>query len=130
MYTMGALMLVLFFLRFVAFHLYESPKYLMGRGRDAEAVEVVHKVAAYNGKTSTLTLQMLQDAESVVTDEEKGEKAVMDTSVKAAISRKLRGFSGDHCPRKVSALLRPNEVVRRSEAPGSSGRSQERRASS
>lgn len=96
MYTMGALMLVLFFLRFAAFHLYESPKYLMGRGRDAEAVEVVHKVAAYNGKTSSLTLQMLQDAESVVTDEEKGEKAVMDTSVKAAISRKLRSFSGDH----------------------------------
>ena len=96
MYTMGALMLVLFFLRFVAFHLYESPKYLMGRGRDAEAVEVVHKVAAYNSKASTLTLQMLQDAERIVVDEKKGDKAVMDTSAKAAIARKLQGFSGDH----------------------------------
>lgn len=89
-------MLVLFFLRFFAFHLYESPKYLMGRGRDAEAVEVVHKVAAYNGKASGLTLQMLQDVERVVADEEKGEKVIMDTSAKAAIARKLRGFNGDH----------------------------------
>jgi hypothetical protein len=45
-------------LRFFFFHLYESPKYVMGRGRDAEAVEVVHKVAAYNGITSSLTLDM------------------------------------------------------------------------
>lgn len=96
MYTMGALMLVLFFLRFAAFHLYESPKYLIGRGRDAEAVEVVHKVAAYNGKTSSLTLQMLHDVERAVADEEKGEKTAMDTSARAAIARKLRGFSGDH----------------------------------
>ena len=40
--------------------LFESPKYLMGRGKDSEAVEVVHQVARRNGKTSTLTLHALQ----------------------------------------------------------------------
>jgi hypothetical protein len=56
---MGGLMLLLWVIRLFAFKLYESPKYLMGRGRDAEAVEVVHKVAEYNGKTSTLTVELL-----------------------------------------------------------------------
>jgi hypothetical protein len=39
---------------FHLYELYESPKFLMGRGRDADAVEVVHKVAAYNDITSNL----------------------------------------------------------------------------
>jgi hypothetical protein len=46
LYTMGGFMLVLSVIRIFIFHLYESPKFLMGRGRDAEAVQVVHKVAA------------------------------------------------------------------------------------
>ena len=58
-------MLFCFVLRFFVFHLYESPKYLMGRGRDAEAVEVIHKIAAYNGRTSSLTLEMLEDSGAV-----------------------------------------------------------------
>lgn len=93
MYTMGGLMLLLFVLRFFVFHLYESPKYLMGRGRDAEAVEVLHKVAAYNRRTSTLTLGMLQDAEhgAAPTGESK-----VNTSARAAVARKLKVFDGDH----------------------------------
>ncbi|KAH9924317.1 MFS general substrate transporter [Epithele typhae] len=86
MFTMGGLMLLLFCLRFFVFHLYESPKYLMGRGRDAEAVQIVHKVAAYNGVHSSLTLEMLQEAR----------EALMDTSARGAVARKLRAFSGEH----------------------------------
>ena len=41
-----------FFLRFVVFTIYESPKFLMGKGRDEDAVMVVHEVARRNGKTS------------------------------------------------------------------------------
>jgi hypothetical protein len=33
----------------------------MGRGKDGEAVEVVHQVAKRNGKESTLTLDSLQN---------------------------------------------------------------------
>lgn len=53
-------MFLLWILRFFVFTLYESPKYLMGRGRDAEAVEVLHKVARYNGMESSLKIEHLQ----------------------------------------------------------------------
>jgi hypothetical protein len=97
MYTMGGLMLLLFVLRFFVFHLYESPKYLMGRGRDADAVAVVHKVAAYNGRTSSLTVEMLAEAErAALAAGEKGAPREMDTSARGAVVRKLRAFNGDH----------------------------------
>jgi hypothetical protein len=41
-----------FFLRFVVFTIFESPKFLMGKGRDEDAVKIVHEVARRNGKTS------------------------------------------------------------------------------
>ena len=56
-------MLILFILRFFVFHLYESPKYLIAHGRDAEAVAVVHAIAQYNGRTSSLTLAMLEEVD-------------------------------------------------------------------
>ena len=103
MYTMGGIMLVLSLLRVFVFDTYESPKYLMGRGRDAEAVEIVHKVARYNGRVSSLTLEMLQDAERTErganTKEELGDEAgkpKTDTSMRAAVLRNLKTYSGGH----------------------------------
>ncbi|KAH9008842.1 MFS general substrate transporter [Lactarius deliciosus] len=101
LYAMGGLMLVLFVLRFFVFHLYESPKYLMGRGRDAEAVEVVHKVARYNGKSSSLTLDMLRDAEGRYSPPSgKGDPEIklpiIDTSALSAARRTLKSFGWDH----------------------------------
>jgi hypothetical protein len=95
---MGGLMLFLFFIRFFLFRMYESPKYLMGRGRDAEAVEVIHKVAAYNGVKSSLTLDMLRAAEGKIgrTDVEGGRQAVMDPSALGVIRRKLETFGWAH----------------------------------
>ena len=98
---MGGFMLVLFVIRFFIFHLYESPKFLMGRGRDAEAVEVVHKVAAYNGTTSNITLDMLRRVErncpaSLNDDSEKSPISTMDTSRLGALHRILREFGWDH----------------------------------
>jgi hypothetical protein len=101
LYTMGGLMLVLFVIRFFVFHLYESPKFLMGRGLDAEAVEVVHKVAAFNGTTSSLTLDMLRKAErkfsaSLNDDSEKPQKSAMDMSRLGVLHRILREFGWNH----------------------------------
>ncbi|KAF8491146.1 MFS general substrate transporter [Russula emetica] len=101
LYTMGGLMLALSVIRFFIFHLYESPKFLMGRGRDAEAVEVVHKVAAYNGTTSNLTLDVLRRAErnrpaSLNDDSEKSRISAIDTSRLGALYRILREFAWDH----------------------------------
>ncbi|KAH8107746.1 MFS general substrate transporter [Cristinia sonorae] len=99
MFTMGGLMLLMFFIRFFVFHLYESPKYLMGRGRDEEAVEVVRKVAAYNGRETSLTVEMLKGVERDFGVENGGdnvEEVGMDTSAKAAALRKLRKFDVGH----------------------------------
>jgi MFS family permease len=57
--TIGGIWMILFVVRFM-FPLYESPKYLMGRGRDEDAVAVVHEVARRNGTTSTLTIDELE----------------------------------------------------------------------
>ena len=51
--AMGGISMVEFFIRFVLFTIYESPKYLMGKGQDEEAVRIVHEVARRNGKTSS-----------------------------------------------------------------------------
>ncbi len=104
-------MFVMFILRYFIFHLYESPKYLMGRGRDEEAVVVVHKLAEYNGKTSTLTIEQLRAVEDDVAggsksgDAEKGAK--MDTSAMAAVRRRLRQFNMDH----VKALFATRKLA-------------------
>lgn len=110
-------MLLLFVLRFFVFHLYESPKYLMGRGRDEEAVEIVKKVARYNGVESRLRLEMLQECERIygqkageagALDEEKGVRDVaMETSALAAFRRSVSGFSSDH----VSSLFATRKLA-------------------
>lgn len=61
--TMGGLTMLMFFIRFVCFTIFESPKYLMSKGRDEEAVAIVHEVARRNGKTSDLTLADLRACE-------------------------------------------------------------------
>ncbi|KAF9023811.1 MFS general substrate transporter [Hymenopellis radicata] len=62
LFTLGGVTLVLWSIRFFIFDLVESPRFLVGIGKDAEAVEIIHKIAAYNGKTSSLTLDDLRKA--------------------------------------------------------------------
>ena len=88
-------MMALWILRFFVFNLYESPKFLMGRGQDEAAVEVVHKVAAYNGKTSTLTVEQLKDAGKLGGDLD-GKEDEMDVSAAGAIKRQLAMFDAGH----------------------------------
>ncbi|KAF3069806.1 putative MFS-type transporter PB1E7.08c [Daldinia childiae] len=63
MITMGGLTLIMFILRFFCFTIYESPKYLMGKGLDEEAVRIVHEVARRNKKSSSLTVEDLKACE-------------------------------------------------------------------
>ena len=88
-------MMFLWILRFFVFNLYESPKYLMGRGRDEAAVEVIHTVAAYNGKTSYLTVGHLKSAEKLGKSSPE-EEIAMDVSIAAAVKRKLAIFDSSH----------------------------------
>ena len=59
--TMGALTFVMFLGRFVVFHLFESPKFLLSRGRQAEAVAVVHGIAYHNKAKTWLTEDILNE---------------------------------------------------------------------
>ena len=58
LFTLGAITLVVFCLRFVAFRFQESPKFLLYRGRDDEAVKVLHNIARFNGRESSITLKV------------------------------------------------------------------------
>lgn len=57
--TLGALTFFMFLCRFCFFHLYESPKFLLSRGRQTEAVAVVRGIAAHNGQQTWLTEEIL-----------------------------------------------------------------------
>lgn len=88
--AMGGLAMVMFFIRFVLFQIYESPKFLMGKGRDDEAVRIVHEVARRNGKTSSLTIEDLKACEIL------GNGGAQRTDATAAIKRNLEKLSSKH----------------------------------
>jgi MFS family permease len=57
--TMGAFTMFMFICRFFFFHLFESPKFLLSRGRQREAVTVVRAIAFQNGKKTWLDEEIL-----------------------------------------------------------------------
>lgn len=59
--TLGAITFVMFLCRFFLFHLYESPKFLLSRGRQDEAVAAVHGIAYKNKTTTWLTVDVLNE---------------------------------------------------------------------
>ncbi|KAK4054741.1 hypothetical protein OIV83_000665 [Microbotryomycetes sp. JL201] len=69
MFTLGAITLFCFFVRFFLFTFRESPKYLVSRGRDAEAIDVVHKIAAFNRVEATLSLESFNDLARKMSDD-------------------------------------------------------------
>jgi MFS family permease len=56
MFTLGAITLTIFLLRFAVFNFQESPKYLLYRGHNASAVTVLEHVATTNGKSCGVSL--------------------------------------------------------------------------
>lgn len=57
---LGGICLAIFFLRFVVFNFQESPKYLLYKGHDEKAVKVLHHIAKFNKRESTITLEMFE----------------------------------------------------------------------
>jgi hypothetical protein len=88
--TMGGITTLMFLGRFVLFKIFESPKYLMGKGRDAEAVQVVHEVARRNGRSTNLTLADLQACEP------EGYVRTGSATAQAAVKRQLAKFDASH----------------------------------
>jgi len=66
LFTLGAICLFVFFLRFVVFRFQESPKFLLYRGKDEKAVQVLHNIAKFNSRESTITIEVF----AALTDED------------------------------------------------------------
>jgi hypothetical protein len=60
LFTLGAITLFVFILRTIFFRFKESPKFLVYRGRDDKAVEVLQYVARFNGHESNITLETFE----------------------------------------------------------------------
>lgn len=87
--TLGAITAFMFVCRFFLFHLYESPKFLLSRSRQAEAVATIYGIAHYNKTTTWLTEDILNyvGGDQEVTQEDVG------LSVMQIIKRSLSKFS-------------------------------------
>ncbi|KAI0632305.1 MFS general substrate transporter [Trametes polyzona] len=96
LYTVGGLVMVLFALRFFVFHLHESPRYLVGRGRDADAVAVLQKIAAYNRTRTRLTVEMLRAAGEQARRKMAESASVIEVGVRAALAAGLEMFDSKH----------------------------------
>ncbi|KAF3185536.1 hypothetical protein TWF788_004358 [Orbilia oligospora] len=110
-FAMGGLTLLLFIIRFFIFNMYESPKYLMGKARDADAVDVVHKVAEYNKFESSLSLDHLEavDRQYRSSESDNGDRPQLEdyTTASAALRRNLEKFKFDH----IRALFRTRQLA-------------------
>lgn len=68
MYTLGGISLSVFLLRFVVFTFEESPKFLLSKGKDEEAIAVLQSIAKTNKRECQITLDTfaeLEDASGV-----------------------------------------------------------------
>ncbi|RGP59196.1 hypothetical protein FSPOR_11489 [Fusarium sporotrichioides] len=60
LFTIGGITLLIFILRFFVFNFHETPKYLVYRGRDEEALNTLQHMADINKKECGLTLEMFE----------------------------------------------------------------------
>jgi MFS family permease len=92
MITLGAMALLFAMIRIFVFKMPESPRYLLSKGRDAEAVEAVNYVARRNGKPEPLSLGMLQDIDrdlGIAVNEDEGRAGLSRTEI---IKENLKDF--------------------------------------
>ena len=59
-YTSGTLVFVLSIIRILALRLRETPKFLLGKGRDEEVIDILNAIATKYDRSCSLTLEALQ----------------------------------------------------------------------
>ncbi|KAH6886169.1 major facilitator superfamily domain-containing protein [Thelonectria olida] len=99
-WTFGGLTLAMFLMRFL-FRIYETPKYLLGKGLDKQAVEVVQKIAARNKTTTWLTISHFEAIDAEIRLANGDETAGPSTGSRTIIKKNLDKFT----PRKIKALF-------------------------
>lgn len=104
LFTLGGCTLILWALRFFIFTLEESPRFLAGRGLDAEAVAVVQRLATYNGRTCSLTVEQLTKAGDVA-------RQRYGISDKSQTTPKVFSHSSDYTIEHVKALFATRKLA-------------------
>jgi hypothetical protein len=89
LYCVGAITTVSWVLRTLVFRFHESPKFLLTKGRDDQAVEVLQHISKFNGRECTITLE---DFEKLTFEHEElyGKADVATIDVKATYAEKLK----------------------------------------
>lgn len=93
-FTIGIMTFIMFVVRCFVFHLFESPKYLLSQGRQAEAVAVVHGIAFKNNRKTWLTEEILDAVVggAGVPDAPRLRRNLSATNI---LKNKLSSFSGE-----------------------------------
>ncbi|KAL6407177.1 membrane transporter [Ilyonectria robusta] len=101
-WTFGGLTLAMFLMR-LFFRVYETPKYLLGRGLDEQAVQVVQKIAARNKTTTWLTISHFEaiDAELSARAADTEQPTAPNGDSRNIMKRNLQKFK----PGKIQALF-------------------------
>lgn len=92
----------MFICRFFLYHLYESPKFLLSRGRQAEAVATVYGIAHYNKTHTWLTEDILNQIGGDPETTEEDVKLSTIEVVKRSLSRfSMKRFSALFADKKI-----------------------------
>ena len=86
LFTLGGITLFVFIMRFVVFRFQESPKFLLYRNKDEKAIQVLQKIAAFNGRESHVTMDMFR-----ALDEQDGGKRE-ELTTKQKVFRELKRY--------------------------------------
>ncbi|KAK4217157.1 major facilitator superfamily domain-containing protein [Rhypophila decipiens] len=89
--TIGIMTFIMFVVRCCIFHLFESPKFLLSQGRQAEAVAVVHGIAYKNNRKTWLTEEILD----AVVEGAAAPRLRRRLSASNILKAKLSSFSGE-----------------------------------
>lgn len=84
--SLGAITFAMFLCRFFLFTFYESPKFLVSRGRQEEAVAAVQGIARQNRTTTWLTVELLNEIGGIP-EETQSEKLSALEIIKRSLSR-------------------------------------------
>jgi MFS family permease len=99
-YTLGGITLMCQICRFLLFRLSESPKFLVSKGRQDEAVAIVYAVARLNGKKTWLTSELLEEIGGTVDTE----VAVVEKE-RCAIMKLINGTFGKFPTQNIKSLF-------------------------
>lgn len=85
LYTLGSIVVVLALIRLLVFKIPESPYFLLSRGRDAEAIEVVSYLAKQSKRPVALTLDQFRSIN------ERHGRVTNDSTTKPDLKNVVRG---------------------------------------